>query len=202
MQADEKLRHENEELKAELERLRQTCDEMQILVAESDVGVLLLDDQLRLKRFTPRAAMLFGLESSDAGKTITSLRHKIDDDSFADDALAALRTKKTCERRAHFRNQAWSIRMRPLCSAENGADCVAITLVQGEGCTVDKASIEMASAFVHEINQPLTAAVTYLNVVRRLLTSGSCKPDDIAEIIDKASKELLRTGAIIARLRD
>lgn len=202
MQADEELRQENEELKAELERLRQACDDMQTLVAGSDIGVLSLDDQLCIKRFTPKAAMLFGLEPGDEGKSIGSLRQKLDDDRFADDALEVLRTKKTCQRRAHFRNEDWSVRMRAHSSAENGAECVVVTLLQREGCTVDKATIEMTSAFVHEINQPLTAAVTYLNVVRRLLTSGSCKPDDIVEIIDKASKELLRTGAILARLRD
>jgi two-component system sensor kinase FixL len=62
---------------------------------------------------------------------------------------------------------------------------------------------EMASTLAHELNQPLTAAASYLNGARRLLDGG--KPEDIPlarDAIDKAGDQALRAGQIIKRLRE
>jgi len=62
---------------------------------------------------------------------------------------------------------------------------------------------EMASTLAHELNQPLTAAASYLNGARRLLDGG--RPQDIAVArgaIDSAAEQALRAGQIIKRLRE
>jgi two-component system sensor kinase FixL len=62
---------------------------------------------------------------------------------------------------------------------------------------------EMASTLAHELNQPLTAATSYLNGARRLLDGG--KPSDIPAArgaIDSAAEQALRAGQIIKRLRE
>ena len=62
---------------------------------------------------------------------------------------------------------------------------------------------EMASTLAHELNQPLTAATSYLNGARRLLDGG--KPEDIPTArgaIDSAGEQTLRAGQIIKRLRE
>jgi two-component system sensor kinase FixL len=62
---------------------------------------------------------------------------------------------------------------------------------------------EMASTLAHELNQPLTAAASYLNGARRLLDGG--KPEDIPVArgaIDSAAEQALRAGQIIKRLRE
>jgi two-component system sensor kinase FixL len=62
---------------------------------------------------------------------------------------------------------------------------------------------EMASTLAHELNQPLTAAASYLNGAKRLLDAG--KPSDIPMArgaIDSAAEQNLRAGQIIKRLRE
>ena len=62
---------------------------------------------------------------------------------------------------------------------------------------------EMASTLAHELNQPLTAAASFMNGARRLLGSG--RPEDISTItgaLDSASEQMLRAGQIIKRLRE
>lgn len=62
---------------------------------------------------------------------------------------------------------------------------------------------EMASTLAHELNQPLTAATSYMNGARRLLTAG--RPEDISAVsgaIDNAAGQMLRAGQIIKRLRE
>jgi signal transduction histidine kinase len=200
---EDALRDENLKLKAELESFRRAYSGMENLVAASEVGILSLDRHLCIKRFTPKLAELFGLAPGDEGRPISSIRRDFDYAELADDALDALRAMKMRERQLRNKDGDWIVCIRPYPVDENRIDCIVITLVRlSEGGCVENALTEMASAFTHEINQPLTAALTYLNVVRRLLTAGTYKAEEIAGILDKASKELLRAGTIIARLRD
>ena len=62
---------------------------------------------------------------------------------------------------------------------------------------------EMASTLAHELNQPLTAAVSYLSGARRLIDGG--RPETlpiVRDAIDRASAQALRAGEIIRRLRE
>jgi two-component system sensor kinase FixL len=62
---------------------------------------------------------------------------------------------------------------------------------------------EMASTLAHELNQPLTAAASYLNGARRLLDGGKAADISVARgAIDSAAEQALRAGQIIRRLRE
>lgn len=62
---------------------------------------------------------------------------------------------------------------------------------------------EMASTLAHELNQPLTAAASYLKGTQRLLAGG--RAQDLPAVIgaiDSAAEQTLRAGQIIRRLRE
>ncbi|TXH31811.1 MAG: PAS domain S-box protein [Rhodospirillaceae bacterium] len=62
---------------------------------------------------------------------------------------------------------------------------------------------EMASTLAHELNQPLTAAASYLNGVRKLLDTGqSTDRPMIRDAVDRAAQQALRAGQTIRRLRE
>lgn len=62
---------------------------------------------------------------------------------------------------------------------------------------------EMASALAHELNQPLTAAASYLKGVKRLM-SEDIDPRLVSarDAVEQAALQVLRAGDIIRRLRD
>lgn len=60
---------------------------------------------------------------------------------------------------------------------------------------------EMGAAIAHELNQPLTAVLLYLqSVSRKAKTDGSVEPN-ILGVIEKAVREAERAGEIIQRMR-
>jgi two-component system sensor kinase FixL len=59
---------------------------------------------------------------------------------------------------------------------------------------------QLALAFAHELNQPLSAASNYLSGTRRLIETGDC--DRALGGCDKAAQQLVRTGEVVRRLRD
>jgi two-component system sensor kinase FixL len=59
---------------------------------------------------------------------------------------------------------------------------------------------QMASAFAHELNQPLSAIGNYIHAVRRLIDSGDLTR--AAEGCDRAADQVARVADVIRRLRD
>ena len=60
---------------------------------------------------------------------------------------------------------------------------------------------QMASALAHELNQPLTAVINYVQACRRLLAAGGTPSERLQETMDKAVSQASRAGQIIHRMR-
>jgi len=60
---------------------------------------------------------------------------------------------------------------------------------------------QMASTMAHELNQPLTAVMNYLEAGRQLLSSGEGSADRVAEMMERAIGQAQRAGDVIRRLR-
>ena len=60
---------------------------------------------------------------------------------------------------------------------------------------------QMASTMAHELNQPLTAVMNYLEAGRQLLATGAGGPERIGEMMEKAIAQAQRAGDVIRRLR-
>jgi two-component system, LuxR family, sensor kinase FixL len=76
--------------------------------------------------------------------------------------------------------------------------------LQAELLQVSRLSImgEMASGLAHELNQPLTAIMNYVQACRRLLERDEgISPERVRALMDKAVAQASRGGQIINRLR-
>jgi two-component system sensor kinase FixL len=75
--------------------------------------------------------------------------------------------------------------------------------VQAELLHASRLSVmgQMASTMAHELNQPLTAVMNYLEAGRQLLATGAGGPARINEMIEKAIAQAQRAGEVIRRLR-
>lgn len=61
---------------------------------------------------------------------------------------------------------------------------------------------EMASGIAHEINQPLSAIVSYSQAANRMLRSGKWDPATVTGAIESAAQQAERAGKVIKRLRE
>jgi two-component system sensor kinase FixL len=60
---------------------------------------------------------------------------------------------------------------------------------------------QMASAIAHELNQPLSAVISYLETGRMLLEAGSAPPKRLDDLMGRAVKQAERAGDVMLRLR-
>ena len=127
---NEELQTVNSELKTKLESVSRAHSDIQNLMAATDVGILFLDTQLRINRFTPSIAQLFNIESGDEGRSITDFTHSLDYDELAADARRVLRDLASIERKVSSRNGDWYLmRLRPYRTVEDKIDGLVVTFV-------------------------------------------------------------------------
>jgi two-component system CheB/CheR fusion protein len=127
---NEELQTVNSELKTKLESVSRAHSDIQNLMAATDVGILFLDTQLKINRFTPRIAELFNIATGDEGRWITDFTHELEYDHLADDARRVLRDLASSEREVRSRSGSWYLmRLRPYRTVEDKIDGVVVTFV-------------------------------------------------------------------------
>jgi len=61
---------------------------------------------------------------------------------------------------------------------------------------------ELASGIAHEVNQPLTAIVSYTEAGLHLISQNKYNQEQLQNILEKANQQALRAGQIIHRMRN
>ncbi len=61
---------------------------------------------------------------------------------------------------------------------------------------------EMASGMAHELNQPLTALVSYCGTAQQLAQQAPSLPEGFIDILERAAEQAQRAGKVIRHLRD
>jgi two-component system CheB/CheR fusion protein len=94
---NEELHTVNAELQSKIHELSELNHDMRLLFQNIEVAIIFLDSQLRIRRFTPRAAALFGLMEHDQGRALTSFQHPFKRASLMADIAACRNSGQPCE---------------------------------------------------------------------------------------------------------
>ena len=126
---NEELYTVNAEHQRRVEELAEANDDMDNLLATTRVGVIFLDDELYIRRFTPEIARLFHLVVQDIGRSITGFTHNLRHDSLVDDLRQVISTQKEFERNVEDnRGNPFLLRILPY-RREQKIDGVVMTLI-------------------------------------------------------------------------
>ena len=77
---NEELITVNQELKGKVEEMAKINDDLQNLIASTDIATLFVDRGMSIKRYTPHATKLFNLIPSDVGRSLLDITHRLDYD--------------------------------------------------------------------------------------------------------------------------
>ena len=159
---NEELQTVNSELKTKLESVSHAHSDIQNLMAATDVGILFLDTQLRINRFTPRIAELFNIAPGDEGRSITDFTHGLDYEGLAKDARTVLADLASIEREMRSRTGGWYLmRLRPYRTVQDRIDGVVVTFVDiGERRRAEDALRDSEARMRAIINGVAVAIVT------------------------------------------
>ena len=95
---NEELYTVNAEYQRKIAELTELTNDMDNLLASTEVGTIFLDGQLRIRKFTPQIAETFNLVPHDVGRPIETFAHKMDHPELVDDLRRVLATGQPVER--------------------------------------------------------------------------------------------------------
>jgi two-component system, chemotaxis family, CheB/CheR fusion protein len=125
---NEELKTVNAELKTELDNVSSAHSDLRNLVAETEIGTLFLDRQLRIKLFTPPIAKYFNVTQNDLNRAVTDFTHRLIYDGLRNDAERALETLVPMQAEVKTRDDTWlMMRMRPYRTVENVISGIVVT---------------------------------------------------------------------------
>jgi two-component system CheB/CheR fusion protein len=161
--AKEELQSTNEELATvndELENrnleLTQANSDLNNLLSSIDLPMLMLSEDLRIRRFTPPAQQLLNLIASDVGRPISDIKPKLDLPDLGKLTLEVIDTlsPKTVEIR-DSEGRCYSLRLRPYKTLDNrvaGAVLVCIDITEAKNLEQER----RLSAVVRDSNDAVT----------------------------------------------
>src|SRR5688572_9780305 len=130
---NEELYTVNAEYQRKIAELTELTNDMDSLLASTEVGTIFLDGQLRIRKFTPQAAAIFGLVPHDAGRPIETFAHTMHHPELVDDLKRVLASGKAVERDlAELNGRSFFLRLLPY-RAKGVADGVVLTLIDVSG---------------------------------------------------------------------
>jgi two-component system CheB/CheR fusion protein len=126
--ANEELQTVNAELITKVEDLARANSDTQNLISSTQVAIIFLDGDLRIRSFTPAVGGIFNLIPADAGRRITDIANQISSEDLATEIQDVLRPLSSIERYVRSKDGKWYImRILPYRSVENVISGVVMT---------------------------------------------------------------------------
>ena len=129
---NEELTTVNQELKEKVDEVSRVNSDLQNLMHSTDIGTIFLDRDLQIKRYTPRVEELFNIISSDIGRPLEHVTHKLDYDNLSKDASEVLQMSRPLDRQVSggSNHGHYLARISPYRTSENRIDGVVISFVE------------------------------------------------------------------------
>lgn len=127
---NEELTTVNFELKVKVDETSKINDDLQNLIASSDIATVFIDRGLRIKRYTPQAACIFNLIASDVQRSLLDITHRLDYDALASDVTNVFKSLSMVERQVSSSDgRHYLARIRPYRTLDDRIDGAVLTFV-------------------------------------------------------------------------
>ncbi|MBD2080314.1 chemotaxis protein CheB [Leptolyngbya sp. FACHB-17] len=127
---NEELSTTNDELRSRNFRQNRDNSDLNNFIDSINVPILMLTNDLRIRRFTPAAQRLFNFIAADAGRPFNDFRTDFDVSSLEAMALEVLDTLNTKEQEIQTESGYWyMLRIRPYRTTENQIDGVTMVFL-------------------------------------------------------------------------
>ncbi|HEX5940977.1 MAG TPA: PAS domain-containing protein [Anaerolineales bacterium] len=128
---NEELQTVNNELKDKLREISRSHNDLENLMSATEIAMLFLDRELRIRHYTPGMQQLFNILESDRGRPIKHLTHTLRYSQFLEDAQEVLRSLVPIEREVQGETGGWFLlRTRPYRTVDDRIDGVVFTFVE------------------------------------------------------------------------
>lgn len=180
---NEELNTVNTEYQAKIDELSTANDDMKNLLNTTGIATIYLDNDLRVKRFTPAATGIFNLIATDVDRPISHITSQIPDEDIETQAKKVLDTLVPVKDSIQSKDGKWySMRIMPYRTMENAVSGVVVSFVDISDQEKMKITLSYAEDIVDTLFQPVVILDGNLKVVsanRAFHGIFGTRPDEI-----------------------
>lgn len=170
---NEELLTVNAELQKKIEEATIAQEDMRNLMNSTEIGIIFLDGDLRVRRFTQKATAFLNLIPSDIGRPITDLVSHLVETDLGRKAGEVLETLIPQEIPVEARDGGWYLmRLLPYRTAENRIDGVTITFLDVTRLKQLERSVVQARNYAENIISTIREPLLVLDANLRIVSAN------------------------------
>ncbi len=170
---NEELLAVNAECQRKIDEFSEHNGDMRNLLQVTNVAMLFLDNDLRVRRFTDPLQPIVNLQAGDVGRPITDLAVNLGYVEFLDSIRGVLRTLQMRKKSVQTREGKWfEMRILPYRTAENRIEGVVITFIDINQRKELESSIKRVRAYAEEIMAVVYEPLLVLDAELRVISAN------------------------------
>jgi two-component system CheB/CheR fusion protein len=167
---NEEMNTVNEELRHRTKEATQVSNDLQNLLNSINIPILMLGADLQIRQFTPAVENIFNLISTDIGRPLSDITHKLNISNLEQEILEVIRTLNLKTQEIQDRDGHWyHLRIRPYRTIDNKIDGAVLVLIDIDNLKRSNAQLmearDYADAIVETVWQPLIVLNQDLRVI-------------------------------------
>ncbi|MBV9386522.1 MAG: PAS domain-containing protein [Chroococcidiopsidaceae cyanobacterium CP_BM_ER_R8_30] len=168
--ANEELNTVNDELRRRTQEATQVSNDLQNLLNSIHIPILMLGSDLQIRQFTPAMEGIFNLISTDIGRPLSDITHKLSVPNLEQQISEVIRTLSLKAQEIQDRDGRWyHLRIRPYRTIDNKIDGAVLVLIDIDDLKRSNAQLmearDYASAIVETVWEPLLVMNGELRVI-------------------------------------
>jgi two-component system, chemotaxis family, CheB/CheR fusion protein len=184
---NEELVTVNAQLQSKLDELADTNDDLRNLVNSTDIATVFLDNELRIKRFTPEATRVSKVIASDIGRPFTDIVSTVRYDGLMELARTVQQTLVVKEQEVQTADGRWYLlRILPYRTSSNVIDGLVLTYVDISAYKRAAKTMQEAQLYAESVVDTVREPLLILNADFRVVSANrsfyrvfSAEPDDV-----------------------
>ncbi|MGL5939314.1 MAG: CheR family methyltransferase [Waterburya sp.] len=181
---NEELSTTNEELRSRNLQQNRDNSDLNNFISSISIPIVMLTNDLRIRRFTPTAQRLFNFIPTDIGRPFTDLHGNFDISQLEPMILEVLDTLNTKEHEIQTTSGCWySLRIRPYRTTENQIDGVTLVFLDIDPLKHQAAILEAARNNAETIIETVQIPLVVLDADLRVNTANQsfCETFQVSE---------------------
>ena len=161
--ANEELQTVNEEMLQRNAVLTQTGNDLTNLINSVNIPLLMLNDQLNIRQFTPPMERLLNVRAADIGRSISEIRLQLNIENIQPILTEVLDTLETRELEVQDREGRWHLmRVRPYRTSDNKIEGLVLVLLDIDQLRRSQQELRAARDFANSVIQGVTMPLVVL----------------------------------------
>jgi two-component system, chemotaxis family, CheB/CheR fusion protein len=171
--ANEELNTVNDELRRRTQEATQVSNDLQNLLNSIHIPILMLGADLQIRQFTPAMEGIFNLISTDIGRPLSDITHKLNLPNLEQQILEVIRTLNLKTQEIQDRDEHWyHLRIRPYRTIDNKIDGAVLVLIDIDDLKRSNAQLIEARDYANAIVETVWEPLLVLNGDLRVITAN------------------------------